>query len=193
MPIIEVERIYHRDNPIILGQGHNRTRNDSSYFFEVTRSAMLYNDLKKNGIPDVRGVWVAAGGTRFLIIISVKQRYAGHAKQAALIASQSLTGAYMGRYVVVVDEDIDPTNMEEVLWALCTRSDPESDIDIIRKCWSCPLDPMIRKPTKGFFNSRAIIDATKPYDWMDEFPTAIEFSPELEERVKAKWGKEANL
>lgn len=187
--IIEVERVYHRNDPIILGNNHIRTRNDGSYFFEISRSAMLYNDLKKNGIPDVKGVWVAIGGTRFLIIISVKQRYAGHAKQAAFIASQTLTGAYMNRYVIVVDEDIDPSNMEEVLWAMCTRSDPEKDIDIIRGGWSGPLDPVIRKPTKAFFNSRAIIDACKPFDWIDEFPTAIEFNPELEARVKEKWGK----
>ena len=36
-------------------------------------------------------------------------------------------------FVVVVDEDIDPTNLFEVLWAMCTRCDPTEDIDIVRK------------------------------------------------------------
>ncbi len=126
-------------------------------------------------------------GIQQLIIISIKQRYPGHAKQAALLASQHRIGAHMGRYVIVVDEDIDPTNIQDVLWALCTRSDPEKDIDIIRRCWSHPIDPMIRKPTKAFFNSRAIIDACKPYEWMDEFPPEIRCAPELVGRVKQKW------
>jgi UbiD family decarboxylase len=192
IPIIEVERLYHRNTPIILGSPPHRIRDDSTYHGLVIRSAMMYNELVKNGIADVRGVWVGAGGMR-LIIVSLKQRYAGHAKRAALIASQSVTGAYIGRYVIVVDEDIDPSNIEEVLWALCTRSDPEKDIDIIRKCWSTALDPIIRKPTNAFYNTRAIIDACKPYDWIDEFPQSVELSPELESRMKEKWGTILNL
>jgi UbiD family decarboxylase len=192
IPIIEVARVYYRNDPIILGSPPHRIRDDTTYHGRIHKSAVLYNELVKNGITDVRGVWTDPGGIR-LIVVSLKQRYAGHAKRAALIASQSPTGAYVGRYVIVVDEDIDPSNMEEVLWALCTRSDPEKDIDIIRKCWSTALDPIIRKPTNAFFNSRAIIDACKPYDWIDEFPQSVELSPELESRMKEKWGSILNL
>jgi UbiD family decarboxylase len=192
IPIIEVERVYHRNAPIILGAPPHRIPDDSTYQVRIVRSAMLHNELVKNGISDVRGVWGGDGGIR-LIVVSLKQRYAGHAKRAALIASQSVTGAYNGRYVIVVDEDIDPSNIEEVLWALCTRSDPEKDIDIIRKCWSTALDPIIRKPTNAFFNTRAIIDACKPYDWIDEFPQSVELSPELESWMKEKWGSILNL
>ena len=187
-PVIEVERVYHRNNPIILGSPMQRIPDDSTYHIRTLRSALLHNELVKNGVSDVRGVWGGDGGIR-LIVVSLKQRYAGHAKRAALIASQSMTGAYVGRYVIVVDEDIDPSNLEEVLWALCTRSDPEQDIDIIRKCWSTGLDPMIRKPTNAFFNSKAIIDACKPFDWIAEFPRSVELSPELESKMKEKWAK----
>ncbi len=88
------------------------------------------------------------------------ERFAGLAK---VMQYEEAGEAYMGRYVIVVDEDIDPTNIPEVLWALCTRSDPEKDIDIIRRAWSTPLDPTIRKPTKAFMNPRGIIDACRPY------------------------------
>jgi 3-polyprenyl-4-hydroxybenzoate decarboxylase len=86
-----------------------------------------------------------------------------------------------------VDEDIDPSNMHDVLWALCTRSDPEKDIDIVRKAWSTPLDPMIRKPSNAFFNSRALIDACKPFDWINEFPKTCDVEPDVAESVKKKW------
>lgn len=64
--------------------------------------------------------------------------------------------------MVVVDEDIDPSNITEVIWALVTRTDPEKDIDIVRRAWSTPLDTMIRKPTDAYFNSRGVTDACKP-------------------------------
>jgi len=187
-PIIEVERIYYRKDPVITGSPPGKAPSDSSYFSGIMASARAYTDLVQAGVPDVRGVWMGQGGQQQqFIVVSIKQRYAGHAKQAAVLVSQMRRGAYMGRYTIVVDEDIDPTNLQEVLWAICTRSDPEKDIDIMRRCWSTPLDPTIRKPTNAYFNSRAIIDACKPFEWKDEFPQEIKISPELAERVATKF------
>ncbi len=185
-PIIEVERVYHRDKPIMLGSPANRYPNDWSYYANALRSAIIHNDLVKSGIPDVRGAWLHEAAGFPLITISIKQRHAGHAKRAGLIASQSLVGIN-GKYVIMVDEDIDPTNTQDVIWALCFRSDPEKDIEIIRGCAGMELDPMIRKPTTAPLNSRAIIDACKPYEWISEFPQAIEVDPELADIVRGKW------
>ena len=80
--------------------------------------------------------------------VALKQRYPGHAKQAGHIAAQCHVGAYCGRYVIVVDEDIDVSNLDEVVWAMMTRSDPATSIDIIRGAWSTPLDPRI-EPEQG--------------------------------------------
>ena len=120
--------------------------------------------------------------------IKITQRYPGHAKQAALVASQCRPGAYLGRYIVVVDDDIDPYDMNDVLWAMCTRSDPANDTDFIRRAWSGPLDPVIPKDKKGF-STRAVIDATRPYEWMKDFPLASGSSADMKEQVVKKYGK----
>ena len=122
-------------------------------------------------------------------VVSIKQRYAGHARQAALVASQCRAGGYMRRYTVVVDEDIDPSNLEEVMWAVTTRSDPEQDIEILRRCWSGPLDPAVPFDRNGFkgFQSRAIIDACRPYEWRAEFSPVVGATPELLTRVRDRW------
>ena len=44
-----------------------------------------------------------------------------------LVASQCHAGAYANRFVVVVDDDIDPADMDKVIWAMCTRFDPRED------------------------------------------------------------------
>jgi UbiD family decarboxylase len=186
-PVIEIERVYYRNDPIILGAPPNRPPSDCSYFIGIIRSAMLYNELSGLGIPDIREVWMDEVGQQQLLIISVKQKYPGHAKQAAMLASQSRL-VPIGKYVIVVDDDIDPTNIQDVLWALCTRSDPEKDIDTIRRAWSSPLDTTIPRSTTTYLSSRAVIEACKPFEWMDEFPEEIKTSPELVEKVKQKWG-----
>jgi 3-polyprenyl-4-hydroxybenzoate decarboxylase len=56
-----------------------------------------------------------------------------------------------GRYVVVVDDDIDVYDINDILWAICSRSraDPVDATEIIRRCWSGPLDPIIPKEKIG--------------------------------------------
>jgi 4-hydroxy-3-polyprenylbenzoate decarboxylase len=148
---------------------------------------MIWDELERAGVPNVRGVWChEAGGGRMLNIVSIKNSYPGHSRQAGLITSQCHAGAYLGRYVVVVDDDIDPSSTFDVLWAMASRSEPAESIEIIRSCWSGPLDPRIPEGKKGL-NSRAIIDACRPYQWKDKFPPVAESSPELNEATLKKW------
>lgn len=188
-PVLRVEALYHRDDPILTCSTSNRPPSDCSLHLTIIRSAMMWEDLERAGVPDVRGVWRhPAGGGWLLTIVSIKQRYAGHARQAGLIASQSKVGAYLGRFIIVVDDDIDPSNTDEALWALSTRTDPASDIDIFRKCWGSKIDPMVPKWSTSYYNSRAVIDACRPFHWIKDFPPVVETSPELRERLKAKFG-----
>ena len=103
-----------------------------------------------------------------------------------MIASQCRSGAYLGRYVVVVDDDVDITNSEEFLWVLSSRSDPAESIEILRRAWSGPLDPRIARDRVGH-SSRAVIDATRPYEWQDKFPKVSGASRELKAKVANDW------
>ena len=181
-PVVKIQSVMFRNDPIILGYARK--------WRAPLKAALVWDDLEKAGVPDIQGVWYheAAGAAYLFLVVSVKQRYPGHARQAGIIATQCHAAAYLGRYTVVVDEDIDPSNLDEVLWAVCTRSDPEQDIEILRRCWSGPLDPIIPKERKGF-NSRAIIDATRPFEWLQEFPPVAKSSRELRERLLRRWGK----
>ena len=186
--LIRVKNVYYRNNPILCCARPGRPPSDYSYSKCVVKSALIWDELEKIGVPNVHGVWChEAGGGRMFNIVSIKQAYPGHSRQVGLVAAGSHAGNYLGRYVVVVDEDIDPSNTFDVLWAIASRSEPTESIEIIRKCWSGPLDPRMPVGNKGF-NSRAIIDACRPYDWKDQFPPVVESSPELREKTLAKWG-----
>ena len=186
-PVIQVKNVYYRNNPILCCARPGRPPSDYSFSKCVVKSGMIWDELEKAGIPNVKGVWChEAGGGRMLNIVSIKQSYPGHARQAGLVTSQCHAGAYLGRYVIVVDEDIDPSNTFDVLWAVASRSEPAESIEIIRRCWSGPLDPRIPVVKKGF-NSRAIIDACRPYEWKDEFFPVVESSPELRAATLEKW------
>ena len=188
-PVVTIERIYYRNQPIIMGSPPAKPPNDYSYSKAVMRSALLVDALQAAGVPDVEGVWAhEIGGARMFNVVSIRQRYAGHARQAGHILSQCGVGAYMSRYTIVVDEDIDPSNLQEVMWAVATRSDPDLDIDIIKRGMGSKNDPMsIAYPYNAPFNTKAIIDACRPYDFIREFPEVAEASKELQETVREKW------
>ena len=81
---------------------------ENTYALCVFRSALIWNDLQKAGVPDVVGVCChEVGATRMFNVIAIKQRYPGRARQAAL-AAPAADRARTSRFVVIVDEDVDP-------------------------------------------------------------------------------------
>lgn len=190
-PVLDIKAIYYRNNPIMLGCPPNRTPDELARYRAVIRSGLLKQELEKAGLPGIKAVWAhEVGSSRMLLNISIEQKYAGHATQVGHVASQCHVGAYAGKYVIVVDEDIDVSDLEEVIWAMVTRSDPATSIDIIRNAWSTALDPRIHPDDKAkgkLTNSRAIIDATRPYEWRDRFPPVNMPSPEVAQKAREKF------
>ena len=88
----------------------------------------------------------------------------------------------------MVDEDIDAGDLDQVLWAMSTRFDPVTDIDLIHKAWASKRDPLY---LPGNFNNRILIDACIPYDkkLAGTFPKVVDVSPELRARLKAKFSQ----
>jgi 4-hydroxy-3-polyprenylbenzoate decarboxylase len=191
-PVIDVEAVYWRTNPIILGSPPGTPPDEQSRFRAIMRTGRLFDQLEAMGIPDVTGAWChEVGGSRLFVAVAIKQRYNGHARQVGHAVVGAHATAYTGRIVVVVDDDVDVTNLDEVMWAVCTRTDPAEDLDIVRKAWSTPLDPRvspIQRERNDFSNSRLIIDATRPYEWKDEFPPVGRPPKEYRDRVRARWG-----
>ncbi|UBM27085.1 integrase arm-type DNA-binding domain-containing protein [Pseudomonas sp. p1(2021b)] len=91
------------------------------------------------------------------------------------------------RGIVAVDEDVDPTDMNQVLWAMATRATPSDDIDILRNTRGSPLDPAQNPPEKRFFGSKALINACKDYRNIRNFPVRTLLRPTVYERVRERW------
>jgi len=190
-PVVRIKALYYRNNAILLGSPPCRPPNDFSYQFSVMRSAAIKEAMRRAGVPAVKSVWVSeAGGSRMWIVTSISQKYAGHATQAAAVACNCQAGGLMARYAIVVDEDIDPSNNDEVIWALSTRSDPAKDFSIINQGWDNPLDPLLTADDKEhgrLWNNRVIINACRPFDRLRTFAPVAEASPALIQAVKEKW------
>jgi len=188
-PVFEVERIYHRNNPILLGAPPGRPPHDYAYSKTVIRSALLHDDLEKAGMQGIVSCWAdEVGGGRALLVVSVRQQYQGHARQVGLVASQCNVGYWMGRYVIVVDDDIDPSNLTDVMWAVSTRCEPARDIQILERLFGTKIDPInVTIDQDVPYLSRAVIDACRTYEHRHAFPPVAEARPELQQQIREKW------
>jgi UbiD family decarboxylase len=184
-PVIRVKALYYRDQPIILNQAP-LWPGAVKHAIPIT-AGMLWDQLEAAGIQDIAGVY---SFTSYLDVVAIRQRYAGHAKQVGHAVLACSSAARNGRYIVVVDEDIDVTDIKEVLWAMETRVDPYTDIELIDGCWSTPLDPRMppeKKASGDHTNSRAIFYAVRPWHWRDQFPQVSRSERELRQQVVAKY------
>lgn len=198
VPIMNVKAIYHRDNPIILGMPPMKPPNH--YMSLPLGAAALWDQLELAGVPGVTGVWsfIYGGVVGPFVAISIKQAYLGHSKQTLMAATGTRAGAYGGKFVVVVDDDVDVTDLYDVIWAMGTRCDPSTQVDYVKGIWTSPADPAIPphrramhagQTTKrhGYTMDRVLIDACRPYSWLDEFPLVNAFPRDKKEEIAKKW------
>lgn len=190
-PVMRVEKIRHRNDPILYGALTGRSPTDAAYYRGLLRAAMVWDQVEGAGLRGIKGVWVhEASGARLWVTISVEQMFAGHAQQVGMVAAQCHAGGYANRFVVVVDDDIDPTNNNDVVWAMCTRMDPALDMTTITGAWSTPLDPMAYPDENKRYNNRVVIDACKPWLRRGTFPQTVEPSSGYQAELIEKWGSE---
>jgi 4-hydroxy-3-polyprenylbenzoate decarboxylase len=187
-PIVNVEAIYHRDDPIITGDPPLKTYLNGELYMYI-RAANIWSSMERAGIPDVRGIWFPRQG-RLVVAVAVRQRYSGHAKQAGHAVLATRDGGRDVRMVVVVDEDIDITNVNELMWAMASRWEPKTQSEIVDVPASV-LNPTLspeKRANNDLVSSCIIVDACRPYHWKDKFPAVSSVSPEYKSRIMERFG-----
>jgi len=160
----------------------------------VAHSVSIRRRLEEFGIPGIKGVWCHyppdSGG--LFNVISIEQLYAGHARQVGLIASQYVMG--MAGYTIVVEDDIDPSNIEQVIWAMSTRALLDRSIQILPGGHASNIHTAIPlsekratdKP-KPLTAARVVIDACRDLSWKEDWYPIARISPELRTEIIDKW------
>lgn len=191
-PVFTIEAVHYRDDPILTAAlMADYPGCDINLSYSIGRSAGIWNDLNKLGIPGVKGVYAhpAAASGFGMTVVSIEQQYAGHASQVATLAAQCPSGAYYSKVIVVVDEDVDPTDINQVLWAMATRFSPKKDIDILNNTWSTWLDPTLNPPEERPYGSKMLIDATKDHKYYEQFAERSAVREDVYRQIVDRWNE----
>jgi 4-hydroxybenzoate decarboxylase len=178
MTVIRIDRISYRTNPVFEHLYLGMPWTEIDYLIGPNTCVPLYEQLRKE-FPEVQAV-NAMYTHGLVVIVSTKKRYGGFAKAVGLRVLTLPHGLGYAATVIVVDEDVDPFNLPQVMWALSTKMNPSGDLTIVPNLSVLELAPQAQTP--GIVD-KLIIDATTPVspDRRGNYETPVRDLPEMNE------------
>ncbi|QLA16334.1 UbiD family decarboxylase [Desulfolutivibrio sulfoxidireducens] len=176
LPVIKVKAVTHRVRPIMqtcIGPSEEHV-NLAGIPTEASIITMVNRALP--GL--LQNVYAhPCGGGKYVAVLQVKKSAPpdeGRQRQAALLAFSAFSEL---KHVILVDEDVDPFDSNDVMWAMTTRFQADVDVICIPGVRCHPLDPsqspeMSPSIRAGGIACKAIFDCTVPLDQKARFKRA---------------------
>lgn len=181
----KIKAVTYRDKPIFLGCREGRFPNLTGWSNQLKELTLkVYLRKTVEGIVDVHLPGLSGG---MFSVVAIEKKFSGH-PQKVISAVWGGPYAYV-KNVIVVDEDINPRNLNEVLWALNTRFAPDRDLTLCPEHLTSSLDPSQPPSIRGVAVAMGI-DATKPLRAYEregaQFPKTCD-DPDIRKRAEARW------
>jgi len=184
-PTFTLTGIMQRKNPVYLTTVVGKPILEDAYIGKVIERSFL--PLIKMLHPEVVDFSMPpAGWFQGLAIVSIKKRYPGQAKKV-MMGLWGMGQLALTKMIIVVDSDVNVHNVNEVIWAITTRSDAARDTTIINNTPTDTLDPASPKVNLG---SKLGIDATQKTleeGFEREIQEEVKVDESTKEMVDSKW------
>ncbi len=184
-PYFRVDRIWYRDDPVYFGSVTGKPPLEDVVIGKAAER--LFLPSLQTLLPEIVDMHLPPHGVfQGMAIVSIRKRYPGHGKKAAL-ALMGLGQLSLTKIFIIVDEDINVHDINQVIWAVSSHVDPQRDVLVISNTHADELDPSTPVPRYG---SKLAIDATRKtseeYGGRD-WPEEVEVDEETRRRVDEKW------
>jgi len=184
-PVFTIERITHRDNPIYHSTYTGRPP-DEPAVLGVALNEVFVPILQKQ-FPEILDFYLPPEGCSYRVaVVSMKKQYAGHAKRVMFGVWSFLRQFMYTKFVIVVDDDVNPRDWKDVIWAMTTRMDPARDFTLVE---NTPIDYLdFASPVSGL-GSKVGFDATNkwPGETQREWGTPIAMTDEVKQHIDEIW------
>lgn len=176
-PVVEFRCVTHRRDPIYTYMYLGGPPTDAHVLMSLGMESGFFDTLKAEVAPRVRDVYCPPDG--FTAIVSMKKEFEENAKHVIyrLLDDRNI------KTIVVVDDDIDPRNLDRVSWAIANRCHAPRDVIMVEGFGGIG-------PSNMKYGAQSIyklgIDATQP---LSGYPKLVRPSEEHLNRVKERWGE----
>jgi len=184
-PVFTIDCISQRRDPIYHSTYTGRPP-DEPAILGVALNEVFVPILQKQ-FPEILDFYLPPEGCSYrLAVVSMRKQYPGHAKRVMLGVWSFLRQFMYTKFVLVVDEDVNPRDWKEVIWAMTTRMDPARDTVIVEHT---PIDYLdFASPVSGL-GSKIGFDATNKWrgETQREWGRPIRMDERIKRRVDERW------
>lgn len=189
-PVVTITAITQRKNPIYHSTYTGRPPDEPAVLGAALNEVFI--PILQKQFPEICDFYLPPEGCSYrMAIVTIKKEYPGHARRIMFGIWSYLRQFMYTKYIVVTDEDINPRNWEDVIWAITTRTDPQRDMCIIDQT---PIDYLdFASPVAGI-GSKIGIDATNKWtgETNREWGIPVQMSDTIKEKIDSIWN-ELNL
>jgi 4-hydroxy-3-polyprenylbenzoate decarboxylase len=182
-PVFKAKAILRREDPIYYGTVVGKPPLEDAYMGKAVERIFL--PILKFLLPEVVDLGLPAHGLfQGVAVVSIRKRFPGHGKKVMFALWGLGHMLSLTKIVIVVDHDVDVHNLNEVLYALAQRVDPQRDVVVVPGAHVDVLDT--GAPTPGY-GSKLGIDATRklPEEYGGRpWPEEVAPDPEVAARVR---------
>ena len=186
-PVMTVERITHRENPIYHSTYTGRPPDEPAVLGLALNDVFV--PILQTQFPEIVDFYLPSEACSYRVaVVSIRKEYPGHARRIMFGVWSFLRQFMYTKIVIVVDDDIDARNWSDVIWAISTRVDPARDTVLVE---STPIDYLdFASPVAGLGSKLGIDATTKAPPEVDrEFGTPITMTPEVVAKVDSLMAK----
>jgi 4-hydroxy-3-polyprenylbenzoate decarboxylase len=184
-PVFTVERITHRKDPIYHSTYTGRPP-DEPAILGVALNEVFVPILQKQ-FPEITDFYLPPEGCSYrMAVVSMKKQYPGHAKRVMMGVWSFLRQFMYTKFVIVTDDDVNPRDWNDVIWAITTRMDPKRDTVMID---NTPIDYLdFASPVSGL-GAKIGFDATNkfPGETNREWGEPIAMDAAVKEKIDGLW------
>lgn len=183
-PVFHVECITMRREPVYMATVVGVPPMEDAYLGKATERIFL--PLIKLQIPEIVDInFPIEGVFHNCVLVSIDKRYPGHA-QKVMNAIWGIGQLMFSKVVIVVDKDIDVSNISETAWWVLSSIDPQRDISFTKG----PTDPLDHAACSPAYGSKMGIDATRK--WPEEgyrrgWPECVAMDRKIIDLVDSRW------
>jgi 4-hydroxy-3-polyprenylbenzoate decarboxylase len=127
-PIFHVSALTYRDQPILPVVAAGEPVEENHTCWGLTISAQLLWELRQAGFPASMCFCPFQSAAHWLVVtVPASAQSAGQdlVRQLGELLFRSRTGSFIPK-VILTGDDIDPANLDELVWAFATRNHPEN-------------------------------------------------------------------
>ena len=184
-PVFTISAVTMRRQPIYLSTFTGRPPDEPSILGEALNEVFV--PLLIQQFPEIVDFYLPPEGCSYRIaVVAMRKAYPGHAKRVMMGVWSFLRQFMYTKWVIVVDDDIDPRSWKDVMWAISTRMDPARDITLVE---GTPIDYLDFASPESGLGSKIGLDATNkwPPETRREWGRKIRMSENVVEAVTKKW------